>query len=137
MRSIYKLKSGFAALLVVIIIGATLLVLGVATSLRSIHQLTLAVTMGGGSDALAVAEAGMDEAFGRLRLDQSWGAAGSVTITLPNGSGIITVSDLGGSRREREVIARSTVGSYYKVVGATLRLGPRRVTILSYGERSD
>lgn len=109
-------QRGVVALITVIIMGATLLTIGLAIAFVSQTELLIAAGAGRERQALAVAMSCLEEAVHRLKLNSSYAGG---TIPIDTYSCTVTVSGTGSTRT---VSSTSTVDVYTKGAVATLTL---------------
>ncbi|MBI2097783.1 MAG: hypothetical protein HYT46_02545 [Candidatus Vogelbacteria bacterium] len=121
---------GFMALVTVIIIAATALVMSLNSSLLGLGTLEFGTLVAGGGEAASLADACVEEALQRLRVNQSY--SGDPALSIFGGTCIITVTDLGGGERQATVIA--TQGDFTKRVEVNMTLGVRTVTVSHWQE---
>ena len=122
---ITKIKSGFAALVVVVIVGAAALTLAVSTALLGVRELEIATTESRGHLAKTFTDGCLDRALLTLRLNP---AAGSSSFTDATGQCIITVSDLGAG--VYQVVARGIIGEYEQSLTARVTATPTNHSII-------
>ena len=129
MPSRQKINSGFAALVVVVIVGATALTLALSTALLGLRELEIATTIDRGALAKTFADGCLDTALLALRLNP---AAGDYEFTDTTGRCIITIGDEGGGNRL--VVARGVVGENDQSLTARVTTVPasRSITVISY-----
>src|SRR3989344_52860 len=100
-----KINSGFAALAVVIIVGAAALVIALSTALLGVRELTIATTTDRGEAAKVFADGCLERALLTLRFNS---APVNYEFTDSAGRCIITMSDEGGD--SRRIVARGKRG---------------------------
>jgi hypothetical protein len=117
-------QRGFIALLSVIIIGAILLVIGLATA--SIGQSQLQVAAGTHEEHRTrdYAAACLEEAILRIKRNEAY--TGPTTVPMPGIAAACTVTSVSGAGTSRTVNVTSTVGFFTKavVVALTKQTGP-------------
>jgi len=117
----------------VIIIGAAGLLLAYTASFVSINQLETSYIGAGGLEALSVTEGCVEETLNRIRLDNNYGVgAGSINLSLGDGSCIIDVTDLGGGNRRIE--ATGTVSNFQKKVQVELSVSGSVISVTQWEE---
>lgn len=116
-----KAPRGIAALLTIVIVGATALILALGASLLGLGELDLGYTAQRGGRALAVADGCLEEALRRFRLDSTYGLSGAITAA----SCTIEVVDLGSG--QRRVMATGRSDNYVKRVRAEVVVAPQAV----------
>ena len=107
--------SGLAALMVVVIILAAATIMVVGAAYIGIDDLELGYTNTQASEAMAVADGCMEEAYRKLRLNPSY--TGNASLSLGSGTCIIEVTADGDFRTST---VTSTVGSYKKKIRSAL-----------------
>ncbi len=100
-----KINSGFAALVVVVIVGAAALTIALSTAWLGVRELEIATTVDRGVLLKTFADGCLDIALLNLRLNP---APVNSNFTDSLGRCIITMSDIGGGKRQ--VIAQGIVG---------------------------
>lgn len=121
--------SGFAALVVVVIVGAAALTLAVSVGLLGVRELEIATTNDRGAMAKIFADGCLDKALLALRLNP---VVGSSEFTDTTGQCIITVNDLGVG--VYQVIARGVIGEYEQSLTAIVATSPANhsITVNNY-----
>ncbi len=131
MKNFYyqKVNSGFAALVVVVIVGSVALTIALATALLGVRELELATTTDQGREAKAFADGCLDSALLALRQNP---AQGSYQFTVGADRCIIAVTNLGGNNRR--VVARGVVGENEQSLTVLVTLSPanRSLLVTSY-----
>ena len=128
-QKINKIHSGFAALAVVVIIGAAMLTLALSTALLGVRELEIATTIDHGVLTRTFADGCLDTALLALRLNP---LTGDSDFTDGVGRCIIMISDEGGDRRR--IIARGIVGENEQSIEVLVTTFPasHSITINSY-----
>jgi uncharacterized protein YuzE len=128
-------QSGLAALLTIIIVSAAALVMALNASFLGLGELDLGYTASSGGKAFYVADGCMAETLERIRKDTSYGVgAGSINLTVSNGSCIIDVADSGS---DRTVTVVGTSGDFNKKIEINLTLTGNVIAINSWEEKND
>ncbi len=128
-------QRGVAALLTIVIVSAAALVMAVSATMLGLGELELGYSAQKGSEALAAADGCMEEALRRIRLDTNYGiGAGSMPLTLVNGSCTINITDSGF---DRVVQVASTVGDYNKKIEIDLTLSDNDVISINSWDEKD
>lgn len=109
-------KNGVVALITVIIMGATLLTIGLTIAFIAQTELIISAGAGREREALALALGCLDEAGHRLKLNSAYTGG---TVPMDANTCTVTVS---GSGSTRTVTASSTVDVYTKGATATFTL---------------
>ena len=129
-------ERGVAAILTVVIVAAAALIMAYTASMLGLGELDLGYTSQKGAEALSVADGCMEETMRRIRLNTNYGVgAGTINLSVSNGSCIINVEDLGGN--QRRITVTGTTGDYNKKIQTTLTLTGNVITINSWEEKSD
>ena len=123
-------KSGFAVMLIIIIIGAAALIMAYSSSILGIGEMELGYHLQKGSESFAIADGCMEEAFRRLGRDGDY--SGGV-LSLGQGSCIITVSSSGSDRTVNIV---GSVGDYSKEIESNITLTGSGIIVNSWTEPS-
>ena len=127
---------GIAALLTIVIVGASVLIMAFGASFLGLGELDLGYNSQKGEEAFFVADGCMDEALRNIRLNIGYGVGtGSISLSVENGSCIIDVTDLGGNTRM--VVVTGTSGSYNKKIRSVYALSGNVITSTSWEERAD
>ena len=135
MKYLLRKKDGFGALLAVVIIGAVTLILALSAALLGLSELDLGFISQKGAEAFSVADGCMEETLRRIRLDSTFGVgAGTINLTVTNGSCTINVTDLGGGQRRVDITG--TVDIYNKRIQVELTITGVVIFIDSWEELS-
>lgn len=127
---------GVAALFTIVVVAAAGLLVAYSAAMLGIGELDAGYTSQRGSEALSVADGCLEETLRRIRLNTSYGVgAGTISLTVTNGSCRIAVTDLGSDQRRIEVTG--TTDSYNRKLRAELSLVGNVITITSWQERDD
>ena len=127
---------GIAALLTIVIVGASVLIMAFGASFLGLGELDLGYSSQKGEEAFFVADGCMDEVLRNIRLNIGYGVGtGSISLSVENGSCIIDVTDLGGNTRM--VVVTGTSGSYNKKIRSVYALSGNVITSTSWEERAD
>lgn len=125
---------GFAALIVITVIGAAALLIAISSSLLGIGALNEVYIAERGHEAFYAADGCVEEALRRLRLNASY-TGGTITFPQLSASCTVTVTDLGfGARR---IVATGSGGSgmYQKSIQTEITLSSQNViTVTSWRE---
>ncbi|MEK7585059.1 MAG: hypothetical protein AAB455_00885 [Patescibacteria group bacterium] len=121
---------GFMAILAVVLIGAAALVMSLNSSLLGLSTLEFATLAQAGDATRSLADACLEEALVKLRLDNNY--AGTPTLSLAAGSCIIGVTNL--SANERQVNVEATKGEFERLIQAKVLVAPRLVTVSEWLE---
>lgn len=108
-------KSGFAALVVVVIVGAATLAIALSTALLGVRELQIATIADRGGVLKTFTDGCLDNALLTLRLNP---APVNSDFTDSVGRCIITMSDLGGGKRQ--VVAQGIIGEDSRLLTATV-----------------
>lgn len=124
-----KINSGFAALAVVVIVGAAALVLALSTAWLGVRELTIATTVDHGGGVKSFTDGCLDTALLTLRLDP---APVNYQFTDTVGQCIITMSDIGGGKSQ--VVAQTIVDGDSRSLSATVTTNPTNhsITVNNY-----
>jgi len=129
-------ERGVAAILTVVIVTAAALIMAYTASMLGLGELDLGYTSQKGAEALSVADGCIEETMRRIRLNTSYGVgAGTINLSVSNGSCIINVEDLGSN--QRRITVTGTTGDYNKKIQTTLTLTGNVIAINSWEEKSD
>ncbi|HEY4476871.1 MAG TPA: hypothetical protein VJB69_02745 [Candidatus Paceibacterota bacterium] len=120
---------GFAALVVVVIVGAAALIIALSTALLGMRELEIATTFDRGWLAKTFADGCLDTALLALRLNPM---PGNSDFTSGLGRCIITMSDEGGGNRR--VTVHGIVGENDQLLEALVATAPSNhsITLLNY-----
>ena len=119
----------------VVIIGAAALLMAFTASMLGLGELEMGYTSQRGSEAFSVADGCTEETLRRIRMDTSYGVgAGTINLTVSNGSCTIDVTDLGSG--QRRVVVTGTSGDYNKKVQVELTLTGNVIAIDTWAELS-
>lgn len=129
-------KDGVAALVTIIVVSIAALIMAYSSSILGLGELDIGYTSQRGMEAFHVADGCMEETLRRIRLLTSYGVgAGTISLTVSNGTCAIDVVDLGGNQRQITVLGTS--GSYNKKIRVVLTLSGNVIAINSWEERND
>ena len=120
-----KNNSGFAALVVVVVIGAAALTLSLSTALLGVRELELSTTADRGRSAKSWVVGCLDRALLSLRQNS---ATPSYQFTLDGRQCIITIINEDGW--VRRVIARGIIGEYEQQLEALITTVPSSRSII-------
>lgn len=124
-----KTKFGFAALVVVVVVGAAALVIALSTAWLGLRELEIATTADRGFLTKAFTDGCLDAALLALRFNPA-----PVSFDFTDGVGrcIMTVSDEGGD--VRRIAVRGIVGENEQFLEARIIVSPsnRSLTVLNY-----
>jgi hypothetical protein len=135
-KGVRSANDGFAALLTIVIVSAAVLIMAYNASLLGLGELDLGYTSQKGGETLSIAEGCLEETLRQIRLDTNYGiGAGTINLTVSNGSCTITVADLGSD--QRRVTITGTNDIYNKKIEATLTLTGNVIAINSWIEKDD
>ncbi|RLC38576.1 hypothetical protein DRH27_01950 [Candidatus Falkowbacteria bacterium] len=133
MKNIVKSQSGMAAIIIVVVIGATALVLAKSASLSGINEIDISFNKDQGEKALSLAEGCAEETLRRIQLDTSYIAA-DLELTYGGGYCIIN-TEANGS--QRTITINSQVGDYFKKLEVEAELEENRIIINNWQEVSN
>ena len=125
-----RAQQGIAALITILVVGATTLVMVIAASLISMDGLEMGYHGDRGNEALALAEACVNDTARRLKIDPD--SATSSSLSLPGGYCIIDLkSDEAGVKVFE---AGGVAGDYYKKIRAQFGLDGGNLNMLNWEE---
>jgi hypothetical protein len=128
MKKIIKNKKGAAMLMTVVIISSVVLIIAFSSSMIGLGELQLGYSSQKSGEAMIAADACMEEALYKLRLDSGYTGE---TLSINQISCIITVS---GS----DIIVAATLeNKYYKTIEANVTLSVSSLSINSWEEVSN
>jgi len=128
-------QSGVAAMMTVVIVAAAALIIAQSATLLGLGDLDLGYTAQRGGEARSIADGCMEETFRRIRMGNSYGVGvGDISLSVTNGSCVISVADLGSNQRRVTVTGSSD--EYHKVIEAELTLNGSAITVDSWEELS-
>ncbi len=128
-----KRTNGVAALVVVVVIGAAALLMGLTSAALGLGELESGYTAQKSSEAFGIADGCLEETYRHIRLDTGYGVgAGTINLTVDNGSCTIVVTDLGSG--QRRIVATGSTGDYHKKIQAEITLSGNVITINSWQE---
>mgnify|MGYP007123701188 CR=1 FL=1 len=122
-------QKGVAALLTIIIVGASALIMAFSASILGLGELDMGYISQQGAETLAIADGCMEESLERLRNDASY-AGGS--LSLGDGSCIITVSTSGNN--STTTVTANIDSKYFKKIRTTADINNGIVSIDSWEE---
>ena len=126
-------QSGMAALVIIIILSAASLIIAVSVSSIGIDEALLGYVSQKGDGAFYAADGSMEESLRRIRKDANYGvAAGTINLSLGNGSCTIDIVDLGSNQRRVTVYGSS--GSFNKGIETTVSLSAGVLSINEWKE---
>lgn len=117
MKKKFQNKTGFSAIITIVILSIAGLIMAYSAVLLGLGELEMGYDFGRGGEAMAIADGCMEEALRRIRVDDTYSGG---LLNLGNGSCVINVS---GSGSNRIVIVKGTVDNYNKKIEADLSLG--------------
>ena len=127
-------QNGGSMLLVVIIIAISTLIMAYSSSILGLGELDLGYTSQKGAEAFSIADGCIEEALRRIKLDTNYGiGAGTINLSVNNGSCTIDITDLGGN--QRKIIASGMVDNYIKRIETELILNGNIITVTSWAEK--
>jgi hypothetical protein len=127
-----KGANGFAALLTVVIIGASAFIIAFSSSIIGLGELDMGYTVSGAGEALSIADGCMDEALERLRKESSY-TGGNLSYT--KGSCMIRVVSMGGIGTV--TVTASTTENYYKKIESTVAVSGGNVNVNAWIEKGN
>ncbi len=119
---------GVAAMFTIVIIGVAALIMAFTATVLGMGDLEMAYDSQQGEETFSIADACVEEALRRVRLDS--GYTGD-TLSLGDGSCIISVT---GSDPNRTILVTSTIGVYNKAIYVDIVLSGSTITIDSWAE---
>ena len=121
-------QSGAAALLTVLIVTAAGILLATNAAFLGLGEVDNAFVSGQAGETLSLADGCVDETMRRMRLDPNYGVgAGTMTLTMTDGSCDIDVVNTGGGARTITVSA--THNAYHKNIEARVTIVGTSVTL--------
>jgi hypothetical protein len=128
-------EQGLVAFLTIIIVSAAALIMALNASFLGLGELDLGYTASEGGTAFYIADGCMEEALERIRKDTAYGVgAGTINLTVSNGSCTIVVADSGSTRT---VTVVGTKGNFNKKIEIDLTLTGNVITIDGWEEKDD
>ncbi|EKE06822.1 MAG: hypothetical protein ACD_18C00266G0003, partial [uncultured bacterium] len=121
-------KRGIMALMMVLIIGASALILSLSASKLVVNDAQNSFTNKKGGESYSIVDGCLDAALQHLRLDTSYTAE---TLNLSTGSCIISVSSSGN---DRTLTITGTVDEYTQRLQANVTLDGNVITLNSRSE---
>ena len=128
-----KLKSGYVALITMLVIGAVGLTIAVSLLLLSTSSIRTSFAEEQSAQARNLANSCSQEALARIKMSSSF--TGSRTLNLGNGSCVYTISDLGGG--QRQIVSSGTAGTVVRKNKVTISAVTPKITISSWQEVGD
>ena len=126
-------RGGQAALSLVLLIGSILVVIGVTTLLISTSLVNSIYAFQSANNSLAVATAGVNDAWLQLARNKDFVAVGGYTVPLNDYSALVTVTQNSPTPGAATILAIGTAGSFQsklKVIVSISSLG--RISLLSW-----
>ncbi len=127
----FKPKRGMAALVIVIIISASILTMSLSAAFLGLGELDMGYTSQKGSEALAIADGCMEEALRRFRLDVNYNGD---TLNLWSGSCTISIATSGS---DRTITVEASLGDFNKKIQSSLTLSGNQIVINWWQEKDD
>ena len=127
-RIFFKDQRGIAALIVVVLIGATALIMAFSASWFGIVDLDTGYIAKKGEEVGALADGCMDNALQRLRFDVNYSGE---TLVVGGGSCIIAVVANGN---DRVITVNASLGNYSQGLVASVTLSGNIITLNSWQE---
>lgn len=135
MKHVLRDNSGFGAMLAVVVIGAVTLILALSAALLGLGELDHGFISAKGAEAFSIADGCMEETLRRMRLDSGYGVgAGTIMLTLTNGTCDIDVTDNGGG--SRTIVITGTTDIYNKKISSDVTITGVNVAVDSWEELS-
>lgn len=137
-RILNQHKSGFVALLTVVIIGAAALTLAYGAAMLGLGELEAGYAEQRGQEAFVATDGCMEESLRRLRLDLAYSGS-NFSFTGGNPTCTVSVIDLGGGQRRITGTGSVNAGSdnYRKTIQMIVTIGAgNRITVNSWQEIS-
>ncbi|MFA7245256.1 MAG: hypothetical protein WC070_03705 [Candidatus Magasanikbacteria bacterium] len=121
-------KRGMMAVMLILIVGATALILALSAVRLSMADLQMEFTKNQGGQAFSVAEGCLEESLRKLRIDTSYTGE---TLNLTTGSCIISVTQSGN---DRTITIVGSVNEYTQTLEANITLNGNVITLNSRRE---
>ncbi len=131
--NVVKSQSGLAALLIIVIIGATALIMAKSASLLGIGEVDMAYIMEKGEETLIMAEGCAEETLRRFRLDSNYVAN---DFSLPVGNGQCTINTTANGD-QRTITVLGNVADYYKKIQVDMTINNEQIIIDNWQELSE
>jgi len=129
-------QKGGAILLIVIIIAAATLIMAYSSSVLGLGELDLGYISQKGSEAFSITDGCIEETLRRIHLNTNYGiGAGTINLSVGNGSCAIDVMDIGENRRR--ITVSGTISDYTKKIETELILNGNIITVTSWEEKSN
>lgn len=126
-------KKGASLLIAVLIMSAALIIISFTSITQSIGDIDSSFSYAKGGEALWIADGCIEETLRRIRMNTSYGiGAGTMTLSISNGSCTIQVTDLGASNRE--IVSIGTSGEATRQITVRFVLTGTAITISSWKE---
>lgn len=128
-------QKGLVALVTIVIVSVAALVMALNASYLGLGELDLGYTSSEGGEAFYVADGCMEETLERIRKDTNYGVgAGTINLTVENGSCTIDVLDSGS---DRIITVLGTSGDFNKRIEINLTLSGNVISINSWEEKDN
>ncbi len=118
-----KKQQGFAALLIIFILGMVSILLASGLILTGYNESQMARTGASGVSAYYVADSGVEDAIYKLNAMPAFASSSNVAYTLPVGAGhtSVTVSPVSGNSKQRTVDSVGTMGTFVTRIHALVQ----------------
>ncbi|MDO8260563.1 MAG: hypothetical protein Q7T50_03660 [Candidatus Magasanikbacteria bacterium] len=136
-KNIYN-QDGLAALMVVVVIAASVLIMAYNASLLGLGESEMGFSSQKGGEALATAEACSEEVLRRIRIDSEYGVgAGNINLLISGNSCIINVNK---SLNTRSILIVGTADQFNKKIQINISLtgvNNDEITVNSWEEKNN
>src|SRR3989339_124642 len=127
-KKIIKSNNGLAALLVVLIIGASSLLMARGSMFLSIGEADMGETVSKSGGAYYSAESCLEEALLRIKRDNNF-SVDNLELTV---NGNLCVIDVSGTDTDKDILIYGTSGVYQKRLRASLSINAGEITIKTF-----
>lgn len=127
---IYRMQSGYVALIAVLLVGSASLAIGLALLMTAVDSQRSTLVEQRSIQARNIASACTEEALQQIHDDTAF--TGSNNLNIANGSCSYTVTNTGGSNRT--ITASGTVDTVVRRMQLTITIGVSTITINTWQE---
>ncbi len=131
--NVVKSQSGLAAILTVVIIGATALIMARGATLLGIGEVNIAYISEKADKSLSIAESCAEEILRRFQLDPNYAASDFI---LPVGNGQCIINTIANSN-QRIITVLSNTDDYYKKIQVDMTINTEQIIINNWQELSE
>lgn len=127
------ISSGFAALMLIVVIGLVVLTISLTAAISGVQEAETSFDVQKGQQAFDLADGCVEDTLRRIKTNSTYGIGdGTIDLTFTDGSCQISVSDLGNN--QRRVTSVGQVDNYYQQIQVELTTTNDTITLNSWAE---